>query len=152
MSKITGFDRSSCKDVGKMVEETLANLGKELGLSFIYGGGSFDPKTFKFKIEATVLDPDGSIPNKEAEAFTTFASWLGLKPDDLNKTVKIGKKMFKIIGAKPSSHKYPILLEDMNGKRWKYPSDVVKAAIDGNPDFVHVKETYDNRMETHYSD
>ena len=154
MDKIDSFNTSSCKIVGKTVEETLANLGKELGLTFTYDGGKFDPKTFTFKIRATVLNPDGSITSEEEENFKTFAILWGMKPDDLGKNIKIGKKLFKITGANPSAHKYPIMLTDvMTGKCWKYPDDVVKAALNGNPDFIHV--SMNNRWkneETGYED
>jgi hypothetical protein len=63
------------------------------------------------------------------EDFKRHASRYGLKPTDLGRTFRQRRSVFTIIGLVPSRPKYPITVENQNGKRYKFPAAKVVALL-----------------------
>ncbi len=63
----------------------------------------------------------------ERDALTRAGRAIGLA-GVLDKYVMVGKDVYKIVGYRASSHKYPILAERLDGKVFKLPLYSVKTA------------------------
>ncbi len=63
------------------------------------------------------------------EDFKRLATHYGLKPSDLGKTFTQRRSIFKVIGLVASRPKYPILVENQKGKRYKFPASKVKMLL-----------------------
>jgi len=128
-TKIKEFNRPACRILSKAVEAALAPVGKEFGVDFSYKGGNYSPANLTMKIEAAIIGADGQVKSREAEDFKKMAQYYGLEADDLNKEVVLNGRRGKIIGLKPRSRKYPIIVEVENGKMFKYPVNSVLRAL-----------------------
>jgi hypothetical protein len=115
------MDRAQVRVASARVNEVLAGLSKELGLSFSTGSIRFDSNGFTTKLTATASASDGSSRTKEAVDFETHAMSFGLKPSDLGHKFTHGGDEFTITGLKPRSSKYPILAKNRMGKTFKFP-------------------------------
>lgn len=130
MTKVTVFDRATCRMVSDRVTVALKELGDELGITFKQGSGRYAPESFTMKLEATVMNADGTESSKEAEDFKKLAYIYGLEATDLETTITINGKKVTIKGIKPRSHKYPIIGQEVGtNKRYKYPVNTVLAAM-----------------------
>ena len=131
MSKITSFDRSTCRTVSQRVMEVLLDSGieEELGIKLNYTGGRFGSTNLTLKIEAAVVAEDGSVQTKTVEAFKLMAKHYGLEPDDLGKQFTIGGKVYTITGLNTRAHKMPIQADRFDGRGFKFPVSSVQRAL-----------------------
>ena len=126
----TEIDRPALREIRAALEEKLSALGSELGIDFSIGSARFSPSNATIKLELALINEDGSIETREAKDFKDYCFRYGMTPDDLGKEVTMpGGKRFTIIGCKPRSHKYPIILQRADGKRWKYGAALVRQAL-----------------------
>jgi hypothetical protein len=63
------------------------------------------------------------------EDFKRYASRYGLQATDLGRSFTQRRSTFTIVGLVPSRPKYPILVENQNGKRYKFPASKVAALL-----------------------
>ena len=131
MSKITGFDRSTCKDLSIAVIEALKEVGEKFGVQFKDKGGTFADKNFTMKIEAALVGKDGVVCDKASEDFKLYAHQFGLSAEDFMKVfTDFSGRSFQIVGLKPQSWKNPILGKDMrSGKTFKFPAEAIKTHL-----------------------
>lgn len=62
----------------------------------------------------------------ERDMFKAYASTFGLTADDFGKTFRFRKNLYRIVGCRPKSFKYPILGARVpDGKTFKFPADHV---------------------------
>lgn len=127
--KITQFDRPTVKALRERLDEALADVGLELGLSIKAGNARFGPTNVTFKVEAAVLDAEGSAQTKEATEFKQLAPLYGLQEADLGRTFMFRGKPYEIVGAKFNSPKYPILARNRSGKVYKFQVEDVKRLL-----------------------
>ena len=132
LKKVTEFNRPECRRVTDEVNKALAEVGRKLGINIQKtGGGRFDDSSFTFKIECALIGTDGVVKDKEAEAFKSFATHYGLKPDDFGKTFMTWDgKPFTICGLKTRARKNNILAKNAKGKRYVFPAEEVKALLE----------------------
>jgi hypothetical protein len=129
MTTLNYLDRKACKLVRDALENTLGDLG--LGVHCDVGRMTYEHDGSKITCKLTVVpvNDDGVAQTPERTDFVTYASGYGLNPDDLDREFKDydGSKCV-IVGLKPRSRKYPILVAK-NGKTYKYPANRVVAAL-----------------------
>lgn len=65
----------------------------------------------------------------EARDFVRFCGNYGLSPDDLGRCFRASGKWYRVIGADPSSARFPILVEDMGGRIHRYTSVLVRGML-----------------------
>jgi len=132
--KITKIDRPTCKLIRDALECVLASMEKEMGLRAKVGNARFMPTTVTFKIELSTTSEEGIIQDAAAADFRQWSTLWGMEPTDLGRTFRslIGDRSYeyKIVGAKPRSHKYPILAKQMpDGKTFKFSTSRVKELL-----------------------
>lgn len=125
MSKIQRFDRPAVRTVRDAMEEALKKVSEEFGVAVTIGNASFTDNNVTFKVSAAVVDADGSAKTREAESFERLATMWGFEPSDLGRVFADRGRRYTIVGAKPTSQKYPILCRRDDGKVFKYPVPVV---------------------------
>lgn len=112
------------------LEAALAELGEKYGVKITAGSAKANGTNMEMKINCSEIASDGSIETKEAADFKLYAGIFGLSVDDLNKEIIYGGKRYQITGAKPRSHKFPILAKNLgDGKIYKLPTEGVKKAL-----------------------
>jgi len=127
VTKITQFDRPSCKLVRSEVDAALKVIAEKFGLTYRGGAGSFAPDHFSLKSEFHVVGDCESLAEKE---WNQNCVWYDLKPEHFGTTVTVYGDTIKLVGIKPKAKKYPIIGQKISsGKRYKYPAPVIQSAL-----------------------
>ena len=130
---MTTVDRALCRTIRTDAEEALAAVAAKHGLSLKFGAGRFDSTTYTLKVDFVAPTEDG-IPSD----FARHAPLFGLTADDYGKMVTMRGETYTIVGIKPRSHKYPILMKrTKDGKTYKWMAASVVAALGHSADSVH---------------
>lgn len=132
MPKITQFDRKNIRALVDAMEEALAPVAEKYGLKLERKNLTYHqedtPVPFRFLVVAE--DENGNAMSSDAKDLVRFGKVWGLLPTDLNREVTIGRRTLRIVGLRPRSRKYPVLLEDVRtGKTYKYPAEAVTQAL-----------------------
>ena len=109
----------------------LSEIENRFGVKFKIGNASYDSRagnaTFKLEVANIV---GGIVKTKEVSAFELNAKFYGLEPTDLGCKFSFNGELYKIVGLKPRSRKYPILGENIvTGKSYKFMPEMVKMTI-----------------------
>ena len=132
--KITRFDRPTIKALRTPIEDALKDLATKHGIVIKVGNGSYTEATVTFKLELATIDKTGTVQSKEAQDFKMYALLFGLKTENLGQSfLDYSGEKFTVIGAKPRSTKFPILVEDSKGKRFKFPANRVQLGLQRSP-------------------
>ena len=67
-------------------------------------------------LDKLVKDEQGNTVTQEEKDFKQFAKVYGAEADWLNKTFKVRRKTFQIVGLNPSASKNCIIMKDERGK------------------------------------
>ena len=120
------IDRAMLRMLNKDVETALESVGKKFGLSLKTGSTRFTATTASIKLEAAVLNPDGTAETADAKSFKQMAHFFGLKPELLNQLVVIHGTSYYIRGLRPRSSRFPVIVERQeDGKMCKMPTDSI---------------------------
>ena len=126
------MDRAKVKKVRTFLETLFEKaekkMGKELGVKISVGNISFSTDNATVKIEVADIGEGGEVQSREVVDFKNYASMYGLKATDYGKTFKMRGTSYKIVGMKPRSKKYPIIVE-ADGKQYKVSADIVKSGL-----------------------
>jgi len=121
------------------LQAALTPVATKHKVALTVGGITYSPTEATIKLEVATIEPDGTVNTKEVAEFKRHAQLFGLEPDDLNRTIQVDfgwqgrKEPGTIVGIKPRSVKYPILVRrESSGKLFKLPLDRVLRAL-GRP-------------------
>ena len=122
---LKALDRPEVRRIREEIQIALDGI-EDTEVKFTVGSASYSTNTATFKVEAATVGETGEVHTKTSEDFKLYASRWGLKPEDLGKKVRISGKVMTIVGGKPRSKKYPIMVEDASGKIYKVSADAAK--------------------------
>ena len=115
------INRSNIRILREEMQNALDAVAKKHGVQIKFGNASFTPSMFTIKTEVAIQGGEGEVVGKEAEDFKLYCMGWGFEPSDLGKEFDYLGDVFKIVGAKPRSKKYPIIGENIKtGKRFKF--------------------------------
>jgi|SRR5262252_1161226 len=141
MSKIERFDKKNLGLLRADLDAALKTVAAKWGVNLSLGTGRFDPEVVNWKLTGNVVT--GNARTKEALEFERYADLFGLEASDLGAEFTQGRKRFKIVGAKTSSRKYPILAKDVNtGKTYKFSGPIVRMYLGKQPKAQTQDEQY----------
>ena len=127
ITKITQFDPHNCHRLSLALENALTPVADAFGVHITRKGGSYNPDNYRITFEAATIGETGEIHSREAIDFKELCGLYGLKPEDLGKTFSsYTGEVYKIIGLKSNSRKFPVLVKKLsNGKKYKVPDAMV---------------------------
>jgi hypothetical protein len=131
--KITEFDNSNVDTVRTAIDAAIQTVAKEYGVQLTAGNLSYSPTNCTVKVECAIISAEGNVHTREAEDFKRYCHRYELQEEDLGKVFEDthSGERYKIIGCKPRSTKYPLIVQSVNtGKRYKFPASRVKRALD----------------------
>lgn len=110
--------------------DVLAALGEvatKHGVSFSNKGGNFSEGSLTMRLEAAVVNADGSVNSRSAQSFTTMAALYNLKPEWLNEKFTSGGLEYTIIGLNTRRSKNPVeCRQTRNGKTYIFKTDSIR--------------------------
>ena len=101
------------------IDSALLEVGKRYGIKIATGGCRYMPdgSSATFKLELSAIGTDGTVANPDVEFLHKNLAFVGLKPEDLNRTVTIGGKTFKITGYHRRSRSQPYQITEVGTGR-----------------------------------
>lgn len=123
------MNKAKAKELRAKVESALKELAEAEGLTITTGKGRYWSEKFNLEVILTEPNSNGQAQTGEAADYVAQCRKWGLPADGVGKTTVINGSMYKILGAKPRNYRYPIIVEDLNGKRWKMPAPTVKRGL-----------------------
>ncbi|MBC8428244.1 hypothetical protein H8D04_00030 [bacterium] len=120
------LDRNTVKMISNDIEKALGDVANKYNVVINRGNASFTSDNMTLKLNVSTIGNDGNVMTKEATDFNTYASMYGITKS-LGDVVNYMGGEYKIVGFKPRSKKYPVIVEKLNdGGRYKFPVDIVK--------------------------
>jgi hypothetical protein len=127
--KITTIDRVTLKQLAEEITQALKPIADKYEIFIRYKGGSFIAENATLKLEIATVRASGQAETETRINFKTYAGMFGLKPEYLDKAVKISGKNYTIAGLKPSARRSPVIILRDDGKRFKIDVNSVKSAL-----------------------
>lgn len=126
MSTIKLDDKSDLKLLREELATALGAVEASLGVTITLGTFRYGPDEVRIQASVTQEGLDA-----HAVAFKRHAADFDLKGADLGAEVTLNGRKCRLVGIKPKSRKYPILVERVSdGKRFKFPASSVLKALD----------------------
>ena len=117
--KVTNFDKPTIKAIRMAMDNALAKVEKEYGITISTVNARFSGNEVTFKVKANVIGTGGVVKTKEAQAWDIYATSQGLGHLSVGDTVELQGKSFTIKGYNTRARKSPINIEDHNGRGYK---------------------------------
>jgi hypothetical protein len=117
------------RELREKLQAVLDEFAKSNDLQATVGAASFTPNNVRFQLDLSVVGEDGEAITREAETFRLHAQSFGFSPDQLGEPFLHNGKRLKIVGLNIRSTRFPIIAADEEGKRYKYPAELVRALI-----------------------
>jgi hypothetical protein len=128
--KVTALDKRMVGIIAKEIEDAVQAVAQKYDINIKRGNGRFSAETATLKLEITTKGAGGQVETSDAKYFKLMARGYGLQAEDLGKDIIFNGTQYKIVGLKPSSFKYPILVKSArDGKTYKLRAESVALAL-----------------------
>ena len=96
---ITKIDRTVLRTLEPAILAKLnETLGKDFGLNFNFKGGNFTDSNAVLKLEVAVVSADGKVNDRARLDYEKLAELYDCNPAWLDKTFKVGRSEFQVVG------------------------------------------------------
>ena len=119
------FTKTDIEAISGSIQKELDELGKRYGIEIKMAGGSYTPDSFTLKVKGAIKNEDGSVyVSDDRHSVANHAAYVnGIVYEGPNVIGTIWKSIkgdfYKIVGYDSSKRKYPVLIEDADGKKLK---------------------------------
>ena len=118
--QVTNFDKPTIKAIRMAMDNALATVEKEYGITISTGNARFSGNEVTFKVKANTVDSaTGNAITKEAQTFELVKNQEGIGHLSVGDTVTLQGKQFILKGFNTRARKSPIQIEDMQGRGYK---------------------------------
>ena len=124
--KLTNFDKPTVKAIRMAMDNALAKVEKEYGITIKTGNARFSGDEVTFKVKANTMGNDGTVNTREANMWDLHADMNGLGHLKVGDTVNLQGKSFTIAGWNTRARKSPVNITDQNGRGYKCSVAMVK--------------------------
>lgn len=125
--QVTNFDKPTIKAIRQAMDNALAQVATEYGITINTGNARFSGNEVTFKVKANTVDgATGNAITKEAQTFELVKGQEGLGHLSVGDTVTLQGKQFILKGFNTRARKSPINIEDMQGRGYKCSVDMLK--------------------------
>ena len=124
--KVTNFDKPTIKAIRMAMDQALATVASEYGITINTGNARFSGNEVTFKVKANTQSADGTVNTKEAQMFGLYKDSEGLGHLNVGDTVTLQGKSFILKGYNTRARKSPIQIEDMQGRGYKCSVSMLK--------------------------
>ena len=111
---LTYFDKANLDEIREGLISAFKDVSEQFGIKLKLGNIRFDKNSFSSKIEASLHGFDQAAEDYKNHAETVHSlptEWLG-------QSFNTGQKTFIVAGLKPRRKNNPVVLKDLNGKRY----------------------------------
>ena len=121
------MDKAEVGIIRSELNTILAKYGEEKGIQFEIGSISYSSTGFTTKLNATT----GESKEEADQVNWGKNCWaVGLDRNDFGKHIEYDRDVYKLVGIKPRSTKYPIVVQNVRtGKRYKFTKSMVQREL-----------------------
>ena len=125
--KVTNFDKPTIKAIRLAMDNALANVDQEYGITINTGNARFSGNEVTYKVKANIVDgATGTAITKEAQMFDLYKQSEGIGHLNVGQTITLQGKDFILKGYNTRARKSPIQIEDMQGRGYKCSVQMLK--------------------------
>ena len=125
--KVTNFDKPTIKAIRMAMDQALATVANEYGITINTGNARFSGNEVTFKVKANTVDgATGNAITKEAQTFELVKHQEGIGHLSVGDTVTLQGKEFILKGFNTRARKSPIQIEDQQGRGYKCSVQMLK--------------------------
>ena len=124
---IEEFDRNVVREFQEDVLEAIRKVGAKWGIETKKAKGTFDEENFDLALRFSPGKADQGDPAQRD--FARHAGLFDLKNEDYHRPFISDGTMFRLVALKPRNPKYPVIGENQNGTRYKFPRDVLRNLV-----------------------
>ena len=125
--KVTNFDKPTIKAIRLAMDNALANVASEYGITINTGNARFSGNEVTYKVKANIVDgATGTAITKEATNWDLYKNSIGLGWLNVGDQILLQGKHFTLKGYNTRARKSPINIEDANGRGFKCSVEMVK--------------------------
>ena len=124
--KVTNFDKPTIKAIRMAMDNALAKVEKEYGITIKTGNARFSGNEVTFKVKANTQSSDGTVNTKEADNWNLYKHTIGLEWLNVGDQIMLQGKYFTLKGYNTRARKSPVNIEDSNGRGYKCSVEMVK--------------------------
>ena len=124
--KVTNFDKPTIKAIRMAMDNALATVEKEYGITISTGNARFTGNEVTFKVKANTMGEGGTANTKEADNFELYKHTIGLGWLSVGDQIMLQGKYFTLKGYNTRARKSPIQIEDTQGRGYKCSVEMVK--------------------------
>ena len=124
--KVTNFDKPTVKAIRMAMDNALAKVEKEYGITIKTGNARFSGNEVTFKVKATTQSSDGTVNSKESDNWELYEHTIGLGWLEVGDQILLQGKYFTLKGYNTRARKSPVNIEDSNGRGYKCSVEMVK--------------------------
>ena len=125
--KVQQFDKPTIKAIRQAMDQALATVASEYGITINTGNARFSGNEVTFKVKANTVDgATGNAITKEAQTFELVKHQEGLGHLSVGDTVTLQGKAFTLRGFNTRARKSPIQIEDAQGRGYKCSVQMLK--------------------------
>jgi hypothetical protein len=124
--KVQQFDKPTIKAIRMAMDNALAQVAQEYGITINTGNARFTGNEVTFKVKANTVGEGGQAITKEAQTFELVKGQHGLDHLSVGDTVTLQGKEFILKGFNTRARKSPIQIEDLQGRGFKCSVQMLK--------------------------
>ena len=125
--KVQQFDKPTIKAIRQAMDQALAQVATQYGITINTGNARFTGNEVTFKVKANTVDgATGNAITKEAQAFELVKHQEGIGHLSVGDTVTLQGKEFILKGFNTRARKSPIQIEDQQGRGYKCSVQMLK--------------------------
>ena len=124
--KVSQFDKPTIKAIRMAMDQALATVANEYGITINTGNARFSGNEVTFKVKANTTSSDGTANTKEADNFELYKNSIGLGWLEVGDQIMLQGKYFTLKGYNTRARKSPIQIEDAQGRGYKCSVEMVK--------------------------
>jgi hypothetical protein len=120
---IRQIDKPTIRTINTDIINAIQSVAEKHRVVIQFGNTSYTSKNYTSKLNVSIVE-GGTVITKEAESYNRYSFGL---TNELNSYFKDWNgNTWKIIGAKPRSSKYPIIVENERGTKYKMSVEQIK--------------------------
>ena len=125
--KVTQFDKPTIKAIRMAMDQALATVASEYGITINTGNARFSGHEVTFKVQANTVDgATGTAITKEASMFDVYKHSAGIGHLNVGDTITLQGQSFILKGYNTRARKSPIQIVDMQGRGYKCSVSMLK--------------------------
>lgn len=125
--KVQQFDKPTIKAIRQAMDQALAQVANQYGITINTGNARFSGNEVTFKVKANTVDgATGNAITKEAQTFELVKHQEGIGHLSVGDTVDLQGKAFTLKGFNTRARKSPIQIEDQQGRGYKCSVQMLK--------------------------